>query len=256
MSIIPNTTILRFQDGSSDKVWVMCPDQNGVNWVYWGSTRWDGAESAALHGKAVPGNVHDRIFEKERKGYQQWRGVSFDMDTRRVSTRVLDDRTCPTEPQSKTLSNPSFWYRIDPGVSTADIASFMDDICRGLSQYETKSNTSGLVDQFNELPVAAALRTGEHSGTSEYGDSPMAALLFYSLRRAFKSFVLVSDDDNEMMPDQLDDLCTQLSNEHLFGRMRDHWMLPAFREIAIAMQCIDRPIDLSNLLTEKPAAFF
>jgi|TARA_R110000782_G_scaffold263717_1_gene356500 hypothetical protein len=256
MSIETQPTILRFQDGSSDKLWVMCPDQNGENWVYWGATRWDGSESATLHGKAVSGTPFDRIYDKERKGYQQWHGVSFDLDTRRVSTRVLDDKIRPTEPQSKTLSNASFWYRIDPAVPTADISSFLDEICHGLKNYEIESDTSGFVDQFNALSLTAALRAGEHSGTSEYSESPMAAILLHSIRRAYRSLVLVSDDDNEMMPDRLDDLYDLLCNEHLFGKMPDHWMPPAFKEIAIAMLCIDRPVNLANLTTEKPAAFF
>lgn len=255
MSIATNATILRFQDGSSDKVWVMCHDAaptTGDHLVFWGATRWRGHATGVLQSKAVSGSADSRIAKKLKEGYQVWSGVVFDKD----EGRVFHQDAKPMPEDTKPLVTPNFWYRIDPAVSTADISSFLDELCQGLADYETESNTSVLVDQFNALSLTAALRAGEHSGTSEYSESPMAALLLHSIRRAWKSFVLVSDDNNEMMPDRLDDLYEILCNEHLFGQMPDLWMPPAFNEIAIALRCIDRPVNLANLTTEKPAAFF
>lgn len=253
MRIATSATILRFQGGTSDKVWVMCPGQghNRGHDVFWGPTRWSGNASGNLQSKTVSGSAEARIGKKLKEGYEVWHGVNFDLD----SFRVVHGEAKPI-PEPAPKSDPNFWYRIDPAISTVELSSFLDDICLGLGEYETESGTSGLVDQFNALSLTADLRAGKYAGTSKYSESPMAALVLFSLRRAYRSRVLVSDDDNEMLPDRFDDLDNFLCNEHLFGKMTMTWQARAFRKIGIAMQCIDRPIDLTKIKTDAPAAFF
>ena len=194
--IITGATILRFRDGKSDKVWVMCPGLgfNGDHQVFWGATRWTGTVTGNLQSKSVNGNFRTRIDKKLKEGYDEWQDVSFDMTSQKV---IHNQAKQIPQPQPKAKPDPNFWYRIDQSSPTEDISSILDDICLELGEYETESGTSGLVDQFNALSITADLRAGKVSGTSKYSESPMAALLLFALRRAYPTLVLVSDDDND-----------------------------------------------------------
>ena len=254
MSVVHNAIVLRFRKGQTDKVWVICPEL-GVgsgHLVFWGASRWTNNTTHKLQGKTVSGSFESRITKKRKEGYAPWCDNGFDIDAQRVFHVDVSKAS-----QQQASAGAEFWYRIDLGISTQSIAIFLNTLRQELAVYESESQIEPacLVDQFNALSLVTALKEGRHSGSVNYTDGPLAALLLFALRRAYSSYILVSDDDNEMLPSRFDELYTLLSNEHLFGRMPNHWMPPAFKDIGIALRCLDRPIDLTAITSDKPSAY-
>jgi hypothetical protein len=240
------TTILRFQDGNSDKVWVICPtDESDQSCeVFWGATRWTGRQSATLQHKKVSGEPQLRINNKLKKGYEPWQGVQFDWDHRKVVSVE----------KAKPVTDPCFWYRIHDDLSENPLMDFIDDIETALSGFDAEHTTS-MMETFNALSVVVELRSKERFGISPYSQSPMAAMLLYALRRAFPGSILVSDDDNRLMPDHFDEFY-KMMNGHLLGQHKAYWQSPIFKALAIQMRCIEKPINFSELKVDSPAFYF
>ena len=117
-------------------------------------------------------------------------------------------------------------------------------------------------------------------------EGPLAILLLFALRRYFKTqsgltvsgdLVQIADDSNNMLPDSFDDLsdlvmegCVALFDHA--GYLNDdltinqeaarkdnvqHYVsLSNIRQLAIAMGCIEAPIDLTVIPTDTTAAYF
>lgn len=240
------TTILRIQDGNSDKVWVICPtdDPDQSCDVFWGATRWSGKHSATLQHKKVSGEFRLRVNNKLKKGYEPWQGVQFDRDSRKIVSVE----------KAKPVTDPCFWYRVHDDVSEKFLMDFIDGIEMALSGFDAE-NTTSMMETFNALSVVVGLRSKERSGISQYNQSPMAAMLLYALRRAFPGSILVSDDDNRLMPDHFDEFYKMMS-EHLLGQHKAYWQSPIFKALAIQMRCIEKPINFSELKVDSPAFYF
>lgn len=251
MRIAPHSTILRFHDGLTDKVWVIVPNVNasGDHLVSWGATRWQGTSTPSLQSKRVSGSENSRIQKKLDSGYTVWDGVQFDLDDHRVVQ--VDEQPAP-----KPNHNPSFWYRIDPALFEVEVGIRLYEISDGLHQFEYQHGYPGLVAEFQSLSLVSSLRKGDTHGQVEYASSPMAAMLLFALRRAHPSLILVSDDNNDLLPDRLNDLRSLMSDEALFGPLPEYWQLPVFKAFAAAMQCIDSALDLSQIKSDTQAAFF
>ena len=251
MNLVQGATILRFQEGNTDKVWVIVPSVNasGEHLVSWGATRWDGTGTPSLQSKRVSGSENSRIQKKLDSGYIAWDAVQFDMDDHRV---VHVDAT----PIPQPITNPCFWYRVDPVLVPEEVPLILYRISEGLHEAEYKYGFPGLVAEFQALSLVRDLRSGATKGQVEYAESPMTALVLFALHRAHPFQILASDDNNDLLPDRLSDLRSLMSNEALFGSLPAYWQTPVFQAFAAAMQCIDPDFNLAQIQSETPAAFF
>lgn len=249
MNLVGNATILRFREGATDKVWVICPGAgaHGDNLVAWGATRWSGNATPTLQSKSVSGSADSRIRKKLKEGYCEWNWVQFDSDDLRVVH--IETKPIPTP-------EPCFWYRIDQALFPQEVTSILDSISNGLAEVETELSLSGLVKEFHSLSLVMDLQDGQNTGQLFYREPRMSVLVLFALHRAHPLLAHTSDDNNDLLPDQLNDLRSLLSDEARFGPLPEYCHPPVFKRIAAAMQCIDLSSDLSRIKTETPAAFF
>lgn len=126
----------------------------------------------------------------------------------------------------------------------------------GLAEVEAELSLPGLVKEFHSLSLVMDLLGGQNTGQLFYWEPRMSVLVLFALHRAHPLLAHTSDDNNDLLPDQLNDLRSLLSDEARFGPLPEYWHLSVFKRIAAAMQCIDLSSDLSRIKTETPAAFF
>lgn len=252
MTIATNATILRYE-ADTDKCWVIIPNagSNGNHLVFFGSTNWDGKQSGSLQEREVDGESWKRTQDKERKGYKKWEGVSFDTENH----VVVQSSSSTSQPKSK--QRPSFWYRIN-AVETEEIEAHLADIRKGLMDNEIGQD---YVDEFDSMKLVADLRSGSVSGSQEYRESPLLVLLLFSLKRKLGTKMMISDDNNELLPESFKEMSEMAISIRLFIPMPGSQVIippahEAIKELGVAMLCIGKPIDLSKIETSSQAAFF
>ena len=263
--------VFHYLGGSSDKYWAIRKEENadGTHDV------WYGRRGTRLRHVAQKGlSFAKRMNEKLKKGYERVENATIDVETRKVI--FLD------ESEDSVSSIPSsLWYRLSSVVSVSQVQDFLDSTITALADEYAEDSL-----KLKDLPVYASLQQGELSGGAEMSEGPLAILLLFALRRYFKTqsglivsgdLVQIADDSNNMLPDCFDDLsdlvmesCVALF-EHA-GYLNDdltinqeaarknnvqHYVsLSNIRQLAIAMGCIEAPIDLTVIPTDTTAAYF
>lgn len=245
--------ILRYQDGYTDKAWVIEHGQSEIQ-VWHGSTLWSAADghSAQLVSKTVSGTTssYDRAHQKRRKGYQPWPGVTFDKQSQRI---VADTASVKDLPEA----TPAFWYRIDKREGTLkSLAEFLTELRSGMDVLDADPSVHVTRAEFEALSITEQLERSDLSGSSEYTESPLAAFVLFALRRRFHG-TYVSDDDNQPMSESFRELYNWLLAENQKGTVPFVYTPNAARTIAIALSVIDAPeVDWANIATSRRRVAF
>lgn len=271
--------VLHYQDARSNKIWAIEKTLNQEG----GYTVWWGRKGTALTQKTVPGkpDCAKRMMEKLDKGYVEVPDMTIDMETNQLIPRLEAQ-----EPDD--LIPTSLWYRIGKMVSRSQVNDFLIATRNNLAEVDTVE-----AQRLESLSVYQDLLNSEFSSGAELKEGPLGVLLLFSLRRYFKglekdwvaspSLVQIADDNNQMLPDDFEDLedFVRESCESYF--VANGWMKPgdtskhgeihlvsigvregldqytslkAIKTLAMAMGCFEQPIDLSVIETEQKAAFF
>ncbi|UZE97261.1 hypothetical protein [Alkalimarinus alittae] len=263
--------VFHFADDRSDKVWAIDStiNQSGEYTV------WYGRNGSKLRHDSVsisPDRVA-RINEKLNSGYVRLKDRTIDAETCRMISIHQETETTDSLPTS-------LWYRIHDQVSLADMSDFLKSTVSNLAAYDKRQS-----EYLQATPVYKLLQFGNSNGCAEYKEGPLGVLLLFALRRYFQEkvehlfhsggLVQIADDNNNMLPDRFEDLgdyitdsCRQLFNELGFDDemfilptakpvgMEHYSSIKTIKQLAIAMGCINAPIDLSVLQIETKAAFF
>jgi hypothetical protein len=268
--------VFHYQEGSSDKIWAICTTKNHA------STHkvWFGKRGKPLVSRDVPAHQSpdSRVLDKVRKGYVEL----FDMTVDPESCQLVELLT----PTPKELPTGGLWYRITPS-RLSELQDRIDQIENNLEK-ESPADVSIL----RSLPLYEDIKQGKLSGGHEIGEGPLGVLLLFSLRRFGNSLVLpfeegppvsIADDYNGLLPDRFNDLgdyitdtfkaymilkghvsdteIKLLGNSHVLDVARknscEHYAsVKAIKPLAIAMGCIDAPIDLAAIRPDQQSAFF
>jgi len=209
-----------------------------------------------------------------KKGYERVENATIDFETRKVI--FLD------ESEDNVSSIPSsLWYRLSSAVSVSQVHDFLDATITALADEYSEDSL-----KLKELSVYKSLKQGDMSGGAEMSEGPLAVLLLFALRRYFKTtsglavtgdLVQIADDSNNMLPDCFDDLsdlvmesCVALFdhagylNDDLTinqeaarkNNVQHYVSFSNIRQLAIAMGCIEAPIDLTVIPSNTTAAYF
>ncbi|PCJ88342.1 MAG: hypothetical protein COA54_03505 [Thiotrichaceae bacterium] len=264
--------VFHFQGGTSDKHWAVRKKENadGTHDIWYGR-RGNRLRFVTSAGKSLA----KRMNEKLKEGYERVEGATIDVETRKVI--FLDDSTndVPSIPSS-------LWYRFrDPHFDRNEIQEYLDTTVLNLAD-EFKHEAEILV----ELPIFKALRQGDKNGGAELSEGPLGIFLIFALRRYMRDegfipgtndFIQLADDNNDILLNDFDflgDLIVESSVAFLevnqcinddksvnHDKVREKHLnrflsLSATKELAIAMGCIEAPIDLTVIPTDTTAAYF
>ena len=269
--------VLEFKDSNSDKIWAINKTLTEKGEI----EVWYGRRNNLLRRKCVSANpsVDERIGEKISKSYKYCEpGITIENDKLVMSNGDTD---------SGNIIPTSLWYRVSGLVPVNSIRDYLNTTTHLLSgQYE------GEIERLKQLSVYKSLYDGELSGGVEFSEGPLGLLLLFGLRRYFQDFdrspvsgnlVQIADDNNNILPDRFSELgdyieecCEDFFNSNgwlgkgqvlIDGTKRlqvvgkvygfEHYTsITEIKQLAIAMGCIDAPIDLTVIQTEKKAAYF
>lgn len=275
--MITRIVVLVLRDGDSDKVWAINKTLTAKGEI----EVWYGRRNNLLRRKCVSAspNVDERISEQTSKGYENCEpGTTIENDQ-------LVNPNGDTE--SGNIIPTSLWYRVSGLVPVGSIRDFLNTTTHLLTgQYEEE------VEKLKQLSIYNSLYNGELSGGVEFSEGPLGLLLLFGLRRYFQDFdlppisgdlVQIADDSNNILPDRfgaLGDYVTEccenffVSNGWLskgqvlvdgterlqvVGKVYgfEHYTsITEIKQLAIAMGCIDAPIDLTVIQTDHKAAYF
>lgn len=268
--------VFHFQEGSADKIWAICTTKNQTS-TY---TVWFGRRNARLTCKEVPADQtpDSRMQEKLRKGYVELPNITIDPDSGEMMA------THKSQPQE--VIPDALWYRITP----SRLFELQDRIDQIEATLEKESPADASVLRL--LPLYDDIKHGKLSGSHEMGEGPLGVLLLFSLRRFGDGLVMpfeegppvsIADDFNNLLPDRFNDLSDYISDScscYLEKRgyisdiknryysdeeilkcaqhigVEHYTSVKAIKPLAIAMGCIDVPIDLAAIRPDQKSAFF
>ena len=247
--------VYRYQNDSSDKIWAIdtAPNVDGTHTAWWGRY------GSKLQSKCLPADPYfwERISSKENKGYVAIPDVTVDPDS------------CELTSLSETVSSndmPStLWYRISKQVSIDQVREFLDTTVTNLAQED-----SDAANKLVELDVFKSLYKGNLNGGAEYQEGPMGILLLFALRRRFDCYstyrdaIQLADDNINVIPESFDDIGSYIEESMIASvsvaalewQATSSDKLDAVKQLAIAMGCIEAPINLAVIQTDTKAAFF
>lgn len=269
--------VLEYKDDGSDKIWAIDNKltANGEIEV------WYGRRDNLLRRKcvSVSQNIDERISEKISKGYRYCE-PELTIENNQLVSRIGDT-------ENGSVIPTSLWYRVCSLAPLSVIRDYLNTTTHLLSgQYEDE------IERLTQLHIYKSLYKGELSGGTELSEGPLAILLLFGLRRYLNDMsnspvsgdlVQIVDDSNNMLPerfegvgDYIEECCEDffVSNGWmskgqvlLDGTKRllvvakvngfEHYTsVTTINKLAIAMGCIDAPIDLNEIETDKKAAFF
>ena len=241
-------SVLHYQDGSSDKIWAIRHKLN-ADGKY---DVWYGRRNTTLRHDNVPSNPHwkSRRNEKMAKGYVLHPGVTIDTEQRIVVPLLqeTEEEHLPT----------SLWYQVSALVIEQELMDFLDTTILNLAE-----DNESVAERLQKLPVFNTLNQCKLNGGAEYTEGPLALLLLFALRRHFRELnrisisddlVHLADDNNNLVPDKFSDLEHYI--EDMSQAANDYYPEDVIKDIAIAMGCMNAPINLSSLTTGTKAAFF
>lgn len=263
--------VFHYQAGSSDKYWAIRKEEN-ADGTY---DVWYGRRGTRLRYVAQKGlSFAKRMNEKLKKGYQRVEGATIDVETRKViflEESVADVSSIPS----------SLWYRLSNLVPNNQVQDFLNLTITALADEYAEDSL-----KLKELPLFQSLQQGDTSGGVEMSEGPLAVLLLFALRRYFKlhddlpvagDLIQIADDNNNMLPTNFDEMgeivmesCvamfadTDCLNDDLTinqeavrkNNVQHYISLSNIKQLAIAMSCMEAPIDLTIIRTETKAAFF
>ena len=269
--MIRDILVLHYQDGSSDKIWAINKIKNADN-TY---DVWYGRKGNKLkHVKLGNMSWHERVEQKLSKGYRE------------MDTAIIDVESSMLVPNLEETEIPtSLWYQVSDQVPVDAIRDYLNTTTSLLSE----SFVSEL-ESLKGLPTYQNLYEGNKKGGTEYQEGPLAVLLLFGLRRYLMEFtnpdasvclLQLVDDSNQHLPprfeamgEYIEKFCISLFAKNGWYAESDsdqnnltefiakqqgleHYLsIVSIKPLAIAMGCIDMPIDLSVINTETKAAFF
>jgi len=264
--------VFHFQGGNSDKNWAIRKKENADG----SHDVWYGRRGTRLRHVAQKGlSFAKRMNEKLKKGYQRVEGATIDVETRKVIFLSDSSNDVPSIPSS-------LWYRFrDSHFNRNDIQEYLDTTVLNLAD-EFKHEAEILV----ELPIFKALRQGDKNGGAELSEGPLGIFLMFALRRYMRDegfipgtndFIQLAEDNNDTLSNDFDflgDLIVESSVAFLdvnqcinddksvnHDTIREKHLnrflsLSATKELAIAMNCIEAPVNLQAIASETRASFF
>lgn len=274
--------VLHCQEGSSDKIWainkVLNADKTHDVWYGRRGSRLTRAKLANM-------NWQERMQQKLDKGYHEVDNVTVD-----VENNVLVSLLQETEEDDEIPT--SLWYRVSSQVPVTLIRDYLNITIHLLSERHEEDlerlkqlpvflalhdgKISGGAD-YKEGPLALMLLFGlrrylnDIAGSSESAELMQIAndaneLLperFAQIEGYVEMFCESMFINNGWMTDRVSILSSFTGNwkEYVDGVAKKHNLFhyiskTGIKHLAIAMGCIDAPIDLTVLRTETKAAFF
>lgn len=263
--------VFHYQGGTSDKHWAIRKEENadGTHDIWYGR-RGNRLRFITSGGKSLT----RRMNEKLKEGYERVEGATIDVETRKVIFLEESADNVPSIPSS-------LWYRFSSLVPEQQVQDFLDITIDALADENADDSL-----KLKELPIFQSLKQGNTSGGAEMSEGPLAILLLFALRRYFKlnqnlavagDLIQIADDNNNMLPTDFEELgeLVMESCVALFADMGclnvdltidkeaaqknnvQHYIsLSNIKQLAIAMGCMEAPIDLTVIQTETKAAFF
>ena len=270
MSDQSDISVFRYKGGSSDKIWAIDKTKNQAG-TY---TVWFGRTGSKLNTKNVPADQSpdSRINEKLNKGYVALPGKTVHTDSREV-VQV-------TNPAPSNAIPTALWYRVNQPSHFEEILERIDAI-ECILRNEWPQELSVL----QSLSLYQDLKRKVKCSSHEFNGGPLGVLLLFSIRRFFNEqsnesgmtgLIDIADDFNTLLPDCFDDLNNYIADscrsyfelmgfmsngDHLNDVARDqgyehYTSVKTIKQLAIAMGCIDAPIDLSAIRPDLQSAFF
>lgn len=244
-------------------------------------TVWHGHKDSRLHTFNLANMSSDEWYQEQLgKGFCLVE-AKLDRDSSRVSIEIMKPNLSPIP--------ANLWFRVSSELPPEKLREAMDQIHSKLVDEHPKD-----ADRLFYLPVYRALYNGTKNSGAEYSEGPLALLLLFALRRHFRGpgspsdnsggeLFQVSDDSNNLLPDDFDDLgayVIEMCEAWLIRLNRleegaslaegDDAILEAAKtveashyasvktieKIATVMGCIEPRIDLSATPTKVENAFF
>ncbi len=252
--------VFHYQGGSSDKIWAISTlvRADGKYNV------WYGRRNATLTADTVPADEHSskRIQKKLEKGYVEKTNMTVDMGTRQAVLKTGSNTPPPPEPEEDTAG--AYWFTIGSKVDTTSVGDFLDEAIDNLRDLD-----EGIAAYLQGTEAYLEISSHERQGSVEFKEGPLALLLMFGLRRFIENEetlnnggkVQLADDAGNMVPDDFDLLkpAFKASNAEFLAEDRGSTgfiLMDDIKQYAIALGCIDAPLDLSAISTETRAAFF
>lgn len=269
--------VLHYQEGSSDKIWAINKVLNADKT----HDTWYGRRGNRLaHSKLANMSWQERMQQKLDKGYREVENVTIDVESNTVVPLLQE-----TEESDEIPS--ALWYRVSSQIPIRLIRDFLNITIQLVSDMHAAE-----LERLIQLPTYKALYSGKMSGGADYKEGPLALLLLFGLRRYLNDVagspvsadvMQIANDANELLPERFAQIEHYVETfcESLFisnGWMNDRYTvanlkeyvdgvakkynlshytsLSSIKQLAIAMGCIDAPIDLTVIRTETKAAFF
>lgn len=268
--------VLHFQEGSSDKIWAINKALNADKT----HDTWYGRRGNKLaHSKLANMSWQERMQQKLDKGYRE------------VENVTIDAKNCVVVPLLQATEEPeeipdALWYRVSNQIPVNVIRDYLNITIQLVTEHDAEE-----LARLVQLPTYKALYAGKKSGGADYTEGPLALLLLFGLRRYLndvagspvsEEIMQIANDGSELLPERFADIGDYVRSyaiglfEHngWFGnRTSGDWMeyvdgvakqhnlshytsVAGIKPLAIAMGCIDAPIDLAVIRTETKAAFF
>lgn len=268
------TVLCKGNDDGPDDIWAIDHNKN-ANGQF---TMWIGQNGKFHEAYAAHPEPQTRIIGKLAQGFVELPSKTIDKEKGEVV-----DITNP--PPSKIPS--ALWYRVTNACEFERIDEQLDIIENTL-----KEDWPNELHFFQSLNVVKDLRKGVFVGSHELSGGPLGLLLLFSLRRHFnetfksqelEDLIEIADDDNNLLPNRFDDLGNYLMESceaffvlmgwlndgdalikgddviykaGLFNGYEHYTSLDDIKKLAIAMGCINAPLNLSAIRPDIPTAFF
>jgi len=260
------------QAGNSDKYWAIDTRQNSDG----SYDTWHGRRGTRLRYMTLGGKHWEaRVAEKKAKHYLHVPELTINKAAREVVSAQ------PTEVQPDDVP-ANLWYQFrDPHFDRSEVQDFLNDTMFSLAK-DFRHEAEILVS----LPIFKALRQGNKNGGAEMSEGPLGILLLFALRKHFQvdglmpgadDFIRLADDNSVIMPndfhafsDLIVESCVAFLESHHCVRQdgstdfelvqrkgfQRFASLAATKELAIAMGCMEAPINLLAIASDRRASFF
>lgn len=230
-----NIVVLHYRGGGSDKIWAISRQANPDRTF----TVWWGRHGGKLQCKKISHQTwQDPMQSKLDKGYRELVGVTIDTQSRLV---------IPIQQEPPEVTASTLWYRVSAQIPAILISDYLNITLKLVSELCPEA-----LERLTTLPTFEALISGKRNGGAEATEGPLAILMLFGLRRYLTKLggptsMQIADDENELLPERFADIETVLQSAGL---------TQSNNQLAIAMGCMDAPINLSVIRTETKAAFF